>query len=93
MDTLYPVAGLLVGLLVGFTGVGAGALMTPMLVLIFGVAPQTAVGTDLLFAAITKGVGVCVHGARGSVDWLVMRRLAAGSLPAAVLTLLMMHAE
>lgn len=91
METLYPVAGLLVGLLVGFTGVGAGALMTPMLVLIFGVAPQTAVGTDLLFAAITKGVGVCVHGSRGSVDWLVMRRLAMGSLPATVLTLLMMR--
>ncbi len=65
--------------------------MTPVLVLIFGIAPQTAVGTDLLFASITKSIGVGVHGARGSIDWLVLRRLCAGSLPATILTLLMMH--
>jgi len=91
MDLLNPLAGFLVGLLVGFTGVGAGALMTPLLVLVFGVAPQTAVGTDLLFASITKGVGVWVHGSRGSIDWGVLRRLCAGSLPAATLTLLLLH--
>lgn len=75
------------GLLVGFTGVGGGALMTPLLVLLFGVAPQTAIGTDLLFAAITKAFGAWVHGTRGSIDWTVLRRLCLGSLPAAVFTL------
>ena len=91
MDLLNPVAGFLVGTLVGFTGVGGGALMTPLLVFFFGVAPQTAIGTDLLFAAITKGFGSWVHGARGSIDWLVLRRLAMGSLPAALLTLVALH--
>jgi len=91
MDLLNPVAGFLVGVLVGFTGVGGGALMTPLLVFLFGVAPQTAIGTDLLFASITKGFGGWVHGTRGSIDWLVLRRLCAGSLPAAVLTLLLIR--
>src|SRR5262245_4644954 len=85
-DLLNPLAGFLVGVLVGFTGVGGGALMTPILVFLFGVAPQTAVGTDLLFASMTKAVGGWVHGQRGSIDWLVLRRLSLGSLPAAVLT-------
>ena len=57
MDCLNPVAGLFVGVLAGFTGVGSGALMTPRLIFLFGVAPQAAIGTDLLFAAITKGFG------------------------------------
>jgi uncharacterized membrane protein YfcA len=91
MDVLNPIAGFFVGVLVGFTGVGGGALMTPLLVFLFGVAPQTAIGTDLLFAAITKGFGTWVHGARGSIDWLVLRRLASGSLPAAILTLVLLH--
>ncbi len=87
MDLLNALAGFLVGL----TGVGAGALMTPLLVLGLGVAPQTAVGTDLLFASITKGVGVYVHGRRGSIDWGVLSRLCTGSLPASALTLLLLH--
>ena len=91
MDFLNPLAGFLVGTLVGLTGVGGGALMTPLLVVMFGVAPQTAIGTDLLFACVTKSVGVLVHGARGSIDWLVLRRLALGSLPAAALTLLLIR--
>ena len=91
MDLLNPLAGFLVGVLVGFTGVGGGALMTPLLVFLFGVAPQTAIGTDLLFAAITKGFGGWVHGARGSIDWLVLRRLSLGSLPAALLTLALLN--
>ena len=65
--------------------------MTPLLVFLFGVAPQTAIGTDLLFAAITKGFGGWVHGARGSIDWVVLGRLSAGSLPAAMLTLVLLH--
>lgn len=91
MNLLNPFAGFLVGLLVGFTGVGGGALMTPLLILLFGVAPQTAIGTDLLFASITKGVGGWVHGAAGTIDWLVLRRLALGSLPAAGLALLLIR--
>jgi uncharacterized protein len=85
------VAGALVGLLVGLTGIGGGALMTPILVLILGTAPKTAVGTDLFFAAITKIAGVAVHGQRGTIDWQICRRLAAGSLPAALLTGLALH--
>ncbi len=82
------VAGLGVGFLVGLTGVGGGALMTPILLLVFGVAPAAAVGTDLWFAVVTKLVGGTVLAQRGSVDWQVVRRLWAGSLPAALLTLL-----
>lgn len=89
MDLGIPnaIAGLLVGTVVGATGVGGGALMTPILVLVFGVAPQTAVGTDLLYAALTKVFGTAVHHRHGTVDWPVVRRLAFGSLPAAAATL------
>jgi uncharacterized membrane protein YfcA len=87
-DALHAVAGLLVGILVGLTGVGGGSLMTPILVLIFGINPGTAVGTDLLFASVTKVVGSAVHGKRDSVDWRIVARLAAGSVPAAVITLI-----
>ncbi len=90
-DPHSMVAGALVGLMVGLTGIGGGALMTPILVLILGTAPKTAVGTDLFFAAITKMAGVAVHGQRGTIDWQICRRLAAGSLPAAVLTGLALH--
>jgi uncharacterized membrane protein YfcA len=86
----YVVSGLAVGILVGMTGVGGGSLMTPLLVLAFGFKVTTAVGTDLLFAAITKSVGVAVHGRGGTVDWRVTRRLAMGSLPAAALTIAML---
>jgi uncharacterized membrane protein YfcA len=73
------------------TGVGGGAIMTPVLILLLGVAPQTAVGTDLLFATITKLVAVKMHGARGTVDWQVVRRLAWGSIPAALVVLALLH--
>jgi uncharacterized membrane protein YfcA len=69
------------------TGVGGGSLMTPLLVLLFGVHPATAVGTDLLYASITKLGGSFVHGIYRTIDWRVTGRLAAGSLPAATLTL------
>ena len=91
LDVPHALAGLLVGFLVGLTGVGGGSLMTPLLVLIFGVSPQTAVGTDLLYAAITKTVGGAVHGWRDTVDWKIVRRLATGSLPAALLTLVALN--
>ena len=86
-EPLYTLAGLLVGLLVGMTGVGGGSLMTPLLVLAFGFHPATAVGTDLLYASATKSVGTVVHGWRRTIDWSVLRRLATGSVPATVLTL------
>jgi hypothetical protein len=85
---LYSVAGLAVGLLVGMTGVGGGALMTPLLVLLFGIHPATAVGTDLLYAAITKTGGTVVHGINHTVDWRVVARLAAGSMPTTAGTIL-----
>ncbi|HWU49767.1 MAG TPA: sulfite exporter TauE/SafE family protein [Asticcacaulis sp.] len=84
---LYALSGLLVGALVGLTGVGGGSLMTPILVLLFGVHPATAVGTDLLYAAITKGVGTAIHGTRRTVDWRLVGLLALGSIPATLLTL------
>ncbi|MDE2302564.1 MAG: sulfite exporter TauE/SafE family protein [Sphingomonadales bacterium] len=87
LDGLHALAGLLVGLLVGLTGVGGGSLMTPLLVLLFGVAPQTAVGTDLLYAAITKMTGSLVHGSRETVEWKLVRNLACGSIPATLATL------
>jgi uncharacterized protein len=88
INPLYSLSGLFVGALVGFTGVGGGSLMTPLLVLLFGIHPATAVGTDLLYAGITKISGSAVHGSNGAIDWRVTRRLALGSVPAAVLTLL-----
>jgi uncharacterized membrane protein YfcA len=87
MNLLYSCAGLGVGLLVGMTGVGGGSLMTPVLVLLFGFHPATAVGTDLLFASITKSIGTGMHGSFGTVNWRITGWLAAGSLPAASLTL------
>lgn len=91
IDLMYSVSGLAVGFLVGLTGVGGGSLMTPLLVLLFGVHPATAVGTDLLYAAATKAAGTLVHGLKGSVEWRITGRLAAGSVPAAALTLWLLH--
>lgn len=87
---MFTLSGFLVGLIVGVTGVGGGSLMTPLLVLFFGVSPATAVGTDLLYASLTKTMGGWVHSRRGSVDWKVFGLLAMGSLPAAVITILLL---
>jgi uncharacterized membrane protein YfcA len=87
IDPLYSLSGFLVGALVGMTGVGGGSLMTPLLILLFGIHPATAVGTDLLYAAATKTGGTLVHGFTRTVDWRIVGRLAAGSLPATALTL------
>jgi uncharacterized membrane protein YfcA len=85
---LYALSGALVGFFVGLTGVGGGSLMTPILILVFGFAPVTAVGTDQLFASVTKTVGSSVHGYNRTVDWRVVGRLAVGSLPGAIITLI-----
>ena len=89
INPLFMLSGFCVGLLVGQTGVGGGSLMTPILVLVFGIHPATAVGTDLLYAAATKTVGTFVHGLNQTVDWRIVRRLASGSVPATVITLLL----
>ena len=87
VQPIYSLAGFAVGLLVGLTGVGGGSLMTPILILLFGIHPAAAVGTDLLYAAATKTAGSLVHGYNRTVDWGVVRRLATGSVPATVLTI------
>jgi len=87
MDWLFTLSGYVVGAIVGLTGVGGGSLMTPLLVLFFGIHPATAVGTDLLYAAITKAGGTSVHARKGHVDWRITGLLAAGSIPASLLTI------
>jgi uncharacterized membrane protein YfcA len=84
---LYTASGFAVGLLVGMTGVGGGSLMTPLLILLFGIHPATAVGTDLLYATVTKSAGSVVHGFNNNVDWRIVRRLATGSVPMAILSI------
>ncbi|HQR04317.1 MAG: sulfite exporter TauE/SafE family protein [Proteobacteria bacterium] len=91
VDLAQTLSGFVVGAIVGITGVGGGSLMTPLLVLLFGIHPATAVGTDLLYAAITKSGGTYVHARKGTVDWHIVRLLATGSLPAAALTLILVH--
>lgn len=86
IDVAYALAGAFTGFVVGLTGVGGGALMTPILLIFFGVSPTTAIATDLWFAAITKLVGARVHHANGNVDWQVAKRLWLGSLPIALLS-------
>jgi uncharacterized membrane protein YfcA len=90
IDPLYVASGFAVGLLVGMTGVGGGSLMTPLLILLFGVHPSTAVGTDLLYAAATKTGGSFVHGWSRSIHWPAVLRLGCGSIPASLLTMLIM---
>jgi uncharacterized protein len=88
IDPLYSLSGFFVGLLVGQTGMGGGALMTPLLILLFGVHPATAVGTDLLYASATKTIGTLVHGLNQTVQWRIVTLLAMGSVPTTALTLL-----
>src|SRR5215468_10001987 len=85
----YALSGFGVGFVVGLTGVGGGSLMTPLLVLLFGFHPATAVGTDLLYASVTKTCGTAVHHIGQTVEWRVVGWLSAGSLPASLLTLLL----
>ena len=87
----FVFAGFFVGLVIGLTGVGGGSLMTPLLIFGFGVKPYLAIGTDLLFAAVTKfGGSLGLARARG-IDWQVVALLSAGSIPASLLTILVLH--
>lgn len=90
INPLYSLSGFVVGFLVGMTGVGGGALMTPLLILLFGIHPSTAVGTDLLYASATKAGGTVIHGFHKTIDWRVVGRLALGSVPATALTLIVL---
>jgi uncharacterized membrane protein YfcA len=87
IDPLYALSGFVVGVLVGMTGVGGGSLMTPLLILLFGIHPATAVGSDLLYAAATKTAGTLAHGLNDTIEWRIVGRLAAGSVPMTALTL------
>src|ERR1700743_1794840 len=95
LESIHPLfiaSGFGVGLLGGMTGVGGVSLMTPLLILLFHVHPVTAVGTDLIYASVTKTGGSVVHGLNKTIDWRIVRRLAAGSLPASLLTMAVLWA-
>lgn len=87
MDLAYSLAGLVVGFIVGLTGIGGGALMTPILILGFGISPVVAVSTDLVYAAITKAGGVWPYARKKLVNWSVVIHLLIGSVPGALITL------
>lgn len=91
MEFGYIVAGFIVGALVGLTGVGGGSLMTPILLLFFHIKPAVAVGTDLLYASITKSAGILAHSKLGNIDWKIVRLLAYGSVPASMVTILFLR--
>ncbi len=88
MYIYYMLTGFSVGLLVGLTGVGGGSIMTPILLIFFNVKAAVAVGTDLLYAAITKSAGIFAHGKLGNIDWRIVKQLSLGSVPAAIVTTL-----
>lgn len=87
---MFIVSGFVTGMLMGLTGVGGGAVMTPILLLVFGMAPATAIGTDLWFAAMTKSVAVAMHRNANTIDWQIVQRMWSGSLPAAAITIALM---
>lgn len=87
MEWGYTLSGFAVGVLVGLTGIGGGSLMTPLLIFLYGVTPITAVGTDLLFAAITKACGIVIHHRKSTVEWKIVRLMLAGSIPTALLVI------
>lgn len=91
INPAYVLSGFLVGFLVGMTGVGGGSLMTPLLILLFGISPEKAVATDLIYASVTKTGGSIIHAFNETIDWRVVLRLASGSLPASVITLTALH--
>ena len=91
LDFAFVFAGFFVGLVVGLTGVGGGSLMTPLLIFGFGVKPYLAIGTDLLFAAVTKFGGSVGLARSRAIDWPVVALLSAGSIPAALVTIFILH--
>ena len=90
-DIVFVLAGFFVGFVVGLTGVGGGSLMTPILIFFFGIKPHLAIGTDLLFACFTKMGGTVKMARSGLVNWRIVATLCAGSVPASLATLWMLH--
>lgn len=88
LGAAYTLSGFIVGVLIGLSGIGGGSLLTPLLVTVFGQSPAVSVGTDLAFAAGTKLIATVSQDFRARVDWPIVRRMAAGSLPGALLVLL-----
>ena len=91
MDWIAIVSGFGVGAIIGLTGVGGGSLMTPLLLSVFKLSPAIAIGTDLCFAAITKTAGSASHHQAGHVQWRITALLLAGSVPASLATVGLMH--
>jgi len=87
VEFVHIAAGALVGLVIGLTGVGGGSLMTPILVLGFGIPPAIAVGTDLLYAALTKCSAIYFHQKNKTIDWKVVGLLGSGSVPSSIITI------
>src|SRR5438270_1117076 len=85
MDLRFSLIGLLIGFLVGLTGVGGGALMTPVMILVMGVKPIIAIGTDVVYGAVTKVAGGAAHFRQGSVNRRAAYWMAGGSVPASLL--------
>lgn len=90
-DLAYWLSGCFCGFVVGLTGVGGGALMTPILLLVFSVPPVDAVATDLWYATITKLFGVLVHNRSGRIDWEVVKFLSYGSVPTSIVIIILMQ--
>ena len=91
MDLIAIVSGFGIGAIVGMTGVGGGSLMTPLLLSVFKLNPAVAIGTDLWFACITKTAGSASHHLAGHVEWRITGLLLAGSIPASLATVALMH--
>jgi uncharacterized protein len=91
VEFYYIFAGFVVGFLVGLTGVGGGSLMTPILLLFFHIKPAVTVGTDLLFASVTKSAGIFAHGKLGNIDWKMVTLLGLGSVPASIATIILLR--
>ena len=91
LDGIAIASGLGVGAIVGVTGVGGGSLMTPLLLSVFKLSPAVAIGTDLFFASLTKMSGSVAHARHGHVNWPIVRRMLAGSIPASIATIALMH--
>ena len=91
VQVLYTISGFVIGALTGMTGSGGGALMTPMLIIAFGIHPVAAVGTDLVYAALTNASGTIAHAQNRTIDWRVAGWLATGSIPMTAITLVALY--
>lgn len=91
MDIWITISGLFVGILVGATGMGGGIIMTPLLLFVFGVSPAVAIGTDLIFASVTKSFGAWQHWRQKTLDFHLLLRVAIGSIPGSIAGLFLIY--